>query len=182
MPAHQICEAFQLAGNASAELSKLYGIVKDRPAACRFGSLDLLNDAKFVLPVEAMTEAWRHAQRPVFRFLVDQPNPWQSSSRAHHAVDLLYVFGAFDLSFNPAAQQVTMEMQQKWIEFVNGRDPWQSDVYWTFGPHGESQSIDDLGFGSRRRKRHLDALKRCGSAELDAVTKALAAGRLSLLN
>ncbi|ETS82689.1 hypothetical protein PFICI_04565 [Pestalotiopsis fici W106-1] len=182
LSAPQIAEAFELAGSASADLSRLYGIVKDRPSACKYGALDFLNDARFVLPVEMMTETWQEAKCPVFRFLVDQPNPWQSSSRAHHAVDLLYVFGAFDLSFNPAAQAVSIEMQKKWIEFIQGQNPWQPGGYWTFGPHGESQSIDDKGFAARRRNRHLDALKSLGPEVIDPVYKALAAGRLSLLN
>lgn len=141
-----------------------------------------MSDVKFTLPVEAIAEKWRASQRPVFRFLVDQPNPWQSSSRAHHAVDLLYLFGGFDLSFEPAAQHVSLEMQKKWLQFVHGQDPWQTGGYWAFGPHGESKCIDEFGFNARRRKRHVDALIAVGADKVNAVFRALATGRLSLLN
>lgn len=154
----------------------------DRPVSCKLGALDFMSDVRFVLPVEIMAERWRHDERPVFRFLVDQTNPWQPSSRAHHAVDLLYLFGGFDLSFEPTARRVSLQLQQKWLQFVNGENPWQPGASWAFGPYGESKCIGEPELAARRRKRHLRALGNVSPDVIDAVYKALAAGRLSLLN
>ncbi|VUC27025.1 unnamed protein product [Clonostachys rosea] len=182
LPADTIWSIFELAGDKSEQLRDLYGITTDRPTQIRIGALDFLNDARFVFPVEKMVKDWKQANRPVFRFLVDQPNPWQISSRAHHGVDLLYLFGGFDLSFDPAAQHVSYSMQHKWIQFLNGDDPWSPEQYWAFGPVGLSKGIDHQEFKARRRDRHLALLREIGYDGYNSVFGNLAAGRISLLN
>lgn len=182
MSALAIADTFDLAGHASARLRRIYGIYPDNPIASRLGAQDLLNDLRFNLPVDTMAEQWKHAQRPVFRYLVDQPNPWQTSSRAHHAVDLLYLFAGFDLSFAPEAQQVSQSMQQKWIEFIVGERPWQPEKCWAFGPCGESKEIDLGELDARRRQRHLLTLRAAGLDKINAVARSLEVGRISLLN
>ncbi|CAH0003832.1 unnamed protein product [Clonostachys byssicola] len=182
LPADRIWSIFELAGDKSQQLRDAYGITADRPTQNRIGALDFLNDARFVLPVEKMVEEWRRANRPVFRFLVDQPNPWQTSSRAHHGVDLLYLFGGFDLSFDPAAQNISFSMHHKWIQFINGDNPWNPEQYWAFGPVGLSKAIDVQEFKARRRARHLALLREIGHDGFNPVFGNLAAGRISLLN
>ena len=93
LTADSICQSFDLAGENIAHLKALYGIVLSRPSSCKIGALDFVHDVRFTFATEQMVKQWQHEQRPVFRFLVDQPNPWQQSSRAHHAVDLLLLFG-----------------------------------------------------------------------------------------
>jgi hypothetical protein len=144
--------------------------------------LDFLNDVCFAQPVESIVEKWQRARRPVFRFLVDQPNPWQVSSRAHHTVDLLYVFGSFDLSFAPDAQLVSDAMQRSWVRFVCSQDPWPRDGYCAFGPFGETKVIGRAEFSARRRVRHFSALQELDSGNIKTIFNALAAKRLSLLN
>ena len=182
MSAPAIAEAFDLVGDSSAELRRIYGIYPDNPIASRLGAQDLLNDLRFNLPVDTIVEQWRHAQRPVFRFLVDEPNPWQASSRAHHAVDLLYLFAGFDLSFAPGAQRVSQSMQQKWIEFIAGERPWQPEKYWAFGPCGESKEIDQEGLEARRRQRHLVTLRSIGLDKINVAARSIEVGRIGLLN
>jgi hypothetical protein len=182
LPADTIWSIFELAGDKSEQLRDLYGITADRPTQNRTGALDFLNDARFVLPAERIVEEWRRAERPVFRFLVDQPNPWQTSSRAHHGVDLLYLFGGFDLSFDAAAQNISYSMQHKWIQFINGDKPWSLEQYWAFGPVGLSKAIDGQEFKARRRARHLALLREIGHDGFNPVFGNLAAGRISLLN
>jgi hypothetical protein len=182
MSAFSIFDMFGHESESSAQLRELYGIYYDRPVSSKLGALDFLNDMRFSLPAEAMVSEWCKAQRPVFRFLVDQPNPWQTSSRAHHGVDLLYLFGGYDLSFDQAAMKVSLSMQRKWIEFISGDNPWQPGGYWAFGPCGDSKSIDQIGFGARRRQRHLDVLRTLNTDYLNTIVKNLAIGRSSLFN
>lgn len=182
LSASYICEAFDLAGDAPSFLKAIYGIIPDRPVSCKLGALDFLNDARFSWPISEYLDERRADKRPSFRFLVDQPNPWQTSSRAHHGVDLLYIFGGFDFSFDEGAVNVSEMMQVKWIEFVNGEDPWGAEEAFAFGPLGNCQAVDAKGVATRRRERHLSVLRDIGYEKVNAVVVALAAGRSSLLN
>lgn len=121
----------------------------------------------------------RHAQQAVFGYLMDQPNPWQRSSRAHHGVDLIYLFNGFDFSFDQSAQRVAEVMQLKWIEFICGDDPWTPGESFAFGPFGESKGVD---VADRRRYRHLDVVIELGQDKADTIVRELATGRSSLLN
>ncbi|KAJ4326964.1 hypothetical protein N0V84_002577 [Fusarium piperis] len=177
-----ICDAFNSAGEAAPALKKQYGIVAGRPVSCKLGALDLLNDARFSLPINMFVDRCEQAKRPCFRFLVDQPNPWQSSSRAHHGVDLVYLFNRYDLSHNHPAQEIARSMQEKWIEFIRGKDPWKPGEAFAFGPFGESGLLSPRGLDARRRQQHVAALDGLGSQKVNAIVAKLAAGRASLLN
>lgn len=127
-------------------------------------------------------QQWQNAEKPVFRSLIDENNPWQPSHGAHHAVDLLLLFGGFDLSFAPAAQHTGKQMREKWIEFINGEDPWPSSETVAFGPHGVFVTLSEASLRSRRRIAHLDYLESTNNSILDQVFGSLAIGRISLLN
>ncbi|KGO55122.1 Carboxylesterase, type B [Penicillium expansum] len=177
-----IAAAFDNNTQWGTQIRKMYQIVGDRPTAAKLGALDLVNDVRYTLPVEVITDKLRAANKPVFRYVVDQSNPWQPSSRAHHAVDLLFLFDGVDLLFNPAASAVGQEMRQRWIRFVNGDGPWSADLRFAFGPLGECKEIDELQFAARRRVEHCKILKKAGNSAYMPIVFALTAGRISLLN
>lgn len=178
----RINDAFDLAGEYSSQLKSLYNIRTDRPASCRTGALDFINDHKFVLPVEKMTRQWRQAQKPVFRCLLDEENPWQPSNGAHHGIDLVFLFGGFDSDLPDRARRTGEHMRKAWIDFISQRDPWSSDSCAAFGPFGMYHSLDDVGLGSRRRMRQVASLDQEDMVGLDSVFVALATGNISLLN
>ncbi|EEU40127.1 uncharacterized protein NECHADRAFT_33545 [Fusarium vanettenii 77-13-4] len=177
-----ICDAFDSAGETALALKKQYGIVSDRPVSCKLGALDLLNDARFSLPIDIFVKRCQQAKKSWFRFLVDQPNPWQTSSRAHHGVDLLYLFNTYGLSHNEPAQQIARSMQEKWVSFVRGKDPWEPGGVFAFGPFGESQLLSPQGLNARRRQQHVAALAALGSQKVNEIVAKLATGKSSLLN
>lgn len=160
----------------------MYQVVADRPTAAKLGALDFVNDARYALPVELIAEKLEAASKHVYKYVVDQANPWQSSSRAHHAVDLLLLFDGVDLSFNPATQAVGQEMRQRWISFVSGKEPWSVDRRFAYGPLGECKEIDETQFAVRRRVEHCRVLKEAGIGAYLPILAALTAGRISLLN
>ncbi|CCF43393.1 lipase catalyse the reaction [Colletotrichum higginsianum] len=88
-----IVDAFSNAGHLQEALKRHYNIHPDRPSSCKIGALDFINDYKFLLPAEEIARLSRATGRPTYRYLVDEPNPWQPSNGAHHAVDLLFLFG-----------------------------------------------------------------------------------------
>jgi hypothetical protein len=177
-----ITEAFDAVGPAASSLKETYGIIPERLVSCKLGALDFLNDVRFGAPINKLLLQCQKTNTPVFRFLVDQPNPWQSSSRAHHGVDLIFLFGGYDLSHSRAAQTVSHTMQEKWIDFIAGGTPWQAGETYAFGPVGICHPIDDDGLAARRRQRHMASMVGISESGVNAVVARLAAGRSSLLN
>ena len=182
MTADAIADCFESHGEFGKKLARLYHINRSRPTSSKLGALDFINDARFALPVDEITERWRQNHDNVYRYVFDQANPWQASSRAHHAADLLYLFNGFDLSFNSLAARVADEFPKRWIEFACGESPWPSKVNFAFGPHGKCGVIDEEELASRRRANCFAYLKKIGLASYNPVFASLATGRGSLLN
>ncbi|KAI4720990.1 carboxylesterase [Aureobasidium sp. EXF-10727] len=182
MSAEQIIECFDKAGSSSNQLKELYHINKSRAPQCRHGALDFMNDMRFASPVPLMMEKYKNKAKPIYRYLFDQANPWQASSRAHHAVDLIYLFGGFDMTMNPSADELGMEMRRRFVCYINGDAPWTIHKTMAFGPLGESSEIDDRGVAARRRTRQMDEVKKLEASDVAAVFGGLAAGRISLHN
>ncbi|KAI9370700.1 Alpha/Beta hydrolase protein [Aspergillus egyptiacus] len=177
-----ITAAFEQDKIWGTKLRKLYHVVPDRPTASKLGALDLVNDARYALPVELIADKLSAAGKRVYKYVVDQANPWQASSRSHHAVDLLFLFGVVDLSFNPAAEAVGKEMRSRWIEFVAGGGPWSAERRFAYGPVGECKEISEVQFAARRRVEHLKVLKEAGIGVYLPIVFFLTAGKISLLN
>lgn len=177
-----IAAAFDSDKQWGTRLRKLYQVVADRPTAAKLGALDLVNDARYTLPVELVARKLQAANKRVYKYLVDQSNPWQPSSRSHHAVDLLFLFEGVDLSFNPSAQAIGKEMRHRWIKFVTGERPWSEGLRYAYGPLGECKEIDEAQFAARRRVEHCRVLQEAGIGCYMPIIASLTAGRISLLN
>lgn len=144
-----------------------------------------MNDYKFVLPLERIHDLWSaQKEKKVYRCLIDELNPWQPSSGAHHAIDLVLLFGGLDLGFAPAANETGKNMRQAWITFISGGEPWKSgrDSYYAFGPYGASKPVDKKELSSRRRMQQVWHLDKVEQDELDRLVGALVGGKISLLN
>ncbi|KAJ5674413.1 Carboxylesterase type B [Penicillium maclennaniae] len=174
--------AFESDKEWGSKLRKMYHVISDEPTAAKLGALDFVNDTRYTLPVEIVANKLAAANKRVYKYVIDQPNPWQQSSRSHHAVDLLFLFEGVDLSFNPAAQAVGKEMRQRWIRFVSGEAPWPAESRFAFGPFGECKEIDERQFAARRRVEPCKALGEAGTEVYLPILGALTAGRISLLN
>lgn len=182
MSADKIVECFDKAGASSAELKELYHINGARATQCKHGALDFINDMRFAAPVQTLAEIYRKSGKKVYTYLFDQANPWQPSSRAHHAVDLLYLFGGFDMSKNPSAEALGLEMRRRFILYVNGKAPWSADKAFAYGPIGECKEVGQEAVAARRRIRQIERLRGMQVSDLNAAFGSLAAGRISLHN
>ena len=182
MTADQIVDCFDAAGACASRLKKFYHINRSRPTQCKNGALDLINDARFALPAYDIAQRYSETNKPVYQFVFDQANPWQSSSRAHHANDLIHLFGGIDLAHNNGSEDVGHKMRQSWITFANGASPWASGKIYTFGPFGECRALSTDEYSRRRRVACCEYLREIGLAKVNAVFGLLAAGRISLLN
>ncbi|KAF7590640.1 hypothetical protein BBP40_002588 [Aspergillus hancockii] len=177
-----IAAAFDQDREWGTKLRKMYQVVADRPTACKMGALDLVNDIRYTLPIEVISRKLGAANKRVYRYVFDQANPWQQSSRAHHAVDLLFLFASIGLSFNHTAETVGQETRKRWIRFVNGNGPWSAERRFAFGPCGECREISEAQFAGRRRVNNLRLLEEAGMAAYMPIAAALTAGKISLLN
>ncbi|TXC02456.1 hypothetical protein FocTR4_00015573 [Fusarium oxysporum f. sp. cubense] len=179
-----IAKAFDASEQYGDELKKLYHIYPDRPSSCKNGALDFINDYKYLLPIQCLEKSFKDARKPVFRCLIDEANPWQPSSGAHHAIDLVLLFGGFDLSFSPSAERVGQAMREAWIKFISGEESWPkaTEKYYGFGPHGSLKTLEDWEVQSRRRIGLAEKLSEMESSFLDKTSRGLAAGKVSLLN
>ncbi|PWY68409.1 catalytic protein [Aspergillus heteromorphus CBS 117.55] len=177
-----IAAAFEQNEQWGPRLRKMYQVVADRPTASKLGALDLVHDARYTAPVEVVSDKLRAVGKRVYKYVVDQANPWQPSSRAHHAVDLLFLFDGIDLSFNPAAKTVGQEMRKRWIQFANGCSPWSEEQRFAYGPLGECREISESQVASRRRVGHVQALREAGPGVYMPIIFALTTGKISLLN
>ncbi|KAH8171318.1 carboxylesterase family protein [Sarocladium implicatum] len=165
-----------------SKLKDLYHIHPDRQTSCHYGALDLINDTRFALPALEISERWRKDGRNVYQCIIDEANPWQASSRAHHAVDLILLFGGIDTSFNAGAERTGRELRKAWLDFVYGESPWRSSAICAFGPRGRCGEIDEEEYGLRRRVHCFEYLRALGAHKCREISGKLAAGRVSLLN
>jgi hypothetical protein len=180
--AGEVMACFDTAGPYAARLKELYNVVDTRPTSCKHAALDFINDTRFALPVLYLRDLFRKAGRDVYTYVFDQTNPWQSSSRAHHAVDLIMLFGSLDFAHNPGASSVRNSIRNKWIEFCNGEAPWLVEKTYAFGPHGRCGNIENEEYVGRRRLRACALLREMGPGLYNPLFAQLAAGRISLLN
>ncbi|KAH6985176.1 Alpha/Beta hydrolase protein [Ilyonectria destructans] len=168
---------------SSSKLEELYHIHPDRPQSCRHGVLDIINDARFALPALEMTERWRKTDgKKIYQYIVDEANPWQASSRAHHAVDLIFLFGGIDLSFTPGAEAIGRKMREAWLTFIHGGSPWTQTSIQAFGPLGRCEEIDTTEYRVRRRMGCFEYLRTLRATKYREVSGRLGTGRVSLLN
>ncbi|KUJ13351.1 alpha/beta-hydrolase [Mollisia scopiformis] len=167
----------------SQALLQAYHISPTRLAASRAGALDFLTDARFAWPSRTIANARSADALKTFRYVFDQPSPFQASARAHHGVDLLYLFEAYSDTFLTEGQRILGNVvRDKWIAFANGEAPWNESNCFAFGPFGLSAEIDNSGLGERRRVKAWDVLEKTEPDELVRIFFSLAGGRISLLN
>ncbi|KAJ3463722.1 hypothetical protein MRS44_008508 [Fusarium solani] len=173
----EILEIIRACHQGSSKLEELYHIYPERPTASRLGVLDLINDTRFALPALEISNTWRKNNKRVYQYIIDEANPWQASSRAHHAVDLIFLFGGIDLSFNPGADRVGKEMRQGWLTFMYGGSPWSESSIQAFGPYGAVEELDMARYRARRRVHCFDYLRTMGAAQCRLLSGRLGAGR-----
>ncbi|KAF4547483.1 Carboxylesterase-like protein 12 [Elsinoe fawcettii] len=178
----EIDAAFTKAGATGEKLKKVYHIKKERASSARHGALDLINDVLWAMPTWNLAKLFKDQGKKTYVYLFDQTNPWQASARAHHAVDLIYLFEGFDLSSNPVGQALAKEQRQRYLNWVHGEEPWSADKTCAFGPHGKVSEIDEDEVNSRRRMAEIAEIRKLPFAEVLGVLPGLIAGRISLHN
>ena len=71
--------------------------------------------------------------------------------------------------------KVSVDIRQRWIQFLYGEDPWPENQVYAFGPAGECKVIGGQELANRRRVSKLETLDKIGwKACVPLVTRLLA--------
>ncbi|KAL7269069.1 hypothetical protein RUND412_008281 [Rhizina undulata] len=128
----------------SQSLLDVYNITPTDDIQARHGALNFLSDTVFGFHNGVIASQFRAKGKGASQYIVDQRNPWDPNLvGAHHTVDILFLFGGFELTgIDPDArrefEKVGNDMRQKWIEFANGIDPWDAERVYGFGSKGSA--------------------------------------------
>ncbi|KAK5953733.1 hypothetical protein OHC33_005002 [Knufia fluminis] len=176
LKAKDILKCFEIKENpeVGAQLAKVYGIdgLEEDHDTARREALHFLGDARFCAWPPAIRKNINAAgdNTKAYQYYYDEGNPFQDKhkSKAGHAVDLFGLFGGYDEEVNDETRRVGRMMRTKWIDFINGEEPWATNETYVFGPEGMTGAIDrDSGaavkdLNPRRRQAEIDAIQKAG--------------------
>ncbi|KAK5056227.1 hypothetical protein LTR84_012780 [Exophiala bonariae] len=171
----EILNAFKgLSGSDYTTLMSAYGLDATQAghAQCVTMATDFVNDARYALWTQEIWGQLQPVKKKVYLCHYDEVNPfgpWPTLgySVAHHAVDLLAAFGGYDAEVNDATRNAGRLLRGKWIDFINGDEPWTPDMVYCIGPDGKSGPVPAGEIGPRRRYANFEILKRIG---IDSLT------------
>ena len=192
MTATKILSCFETKVNgieAGQKLAKVYGIdgLQEDHETARTAAMHFLADARFCAWPHQIAKNVNAAGGKAYQYYYDEPNPFMPKDKAMagHAVDLLGTFGGYDEEVNDETRRVGRMLRTKWIDFVNGEEPWQTDEVFVFGPDGMTGAIDrdsnaavhDLN--ARRRQAEIAVIREVGFKVVQEVWHSLNAAARS---
>lgn len=136
----------QIEGMGAAGLCEAYGLQYDvSPTHLKQSLMKILGDIAFVTPVTEVTTSFTRMGLSVYRYVFDQPNPFQGVffGKSNHALDLPYLFGPASTFVGVDnmdwQQNIQDSLQRRWLLFAHGIQPWSSvsdGKFLIFGPRG----------------------------------------------
>lgn len=172
--AKRILQCFETKSDpeAGAKLAKIYGIdglVEDH-ATARREALHFLGDSRFCAWPPSITATVNGMGGKAYQYYYDEGNPFmpKDTAKAGHAADLFALFGGYDDEVSDEQRRVGRMMRTKWVDFINGDEPWGTNEIFVFGPEGMTGAIDrdssaavhDLN--PRRRQAQIAAIGEVG--------------------
>lgn len=174
---------------AGQKLAKVYGIdgLEQDDATARLQAVHFMGDSRFSAWNPIIAKEVNASGGKAYQYLYDQLNPFPPKEQAvaQHGIDLLGLFGGYDEIVDDETRRVGRMMRTKWIDFVNGEEPWQTNEVYLFGPNGMTGEIDrdssaavhDLN--PRRRQAQLAVIQEVGWKAVMEVCQALLASAAS---
>lgn len=179
----ELLHAFQsLSGPEYTALMKAYDFDATQAdhGECVTMAKKFVNDARYALWTQEIWDRLQPVKGKVYLCHYDEVNPfgpWPTLGYpvAHHAVDLLAAFGGYDAQVNDATREAGRLLRGRYIDFINGDEPWKSDTIYCIGPNGQNGTIPAAEAGlevpehrSRRRYATFEILKQIG---IDSLTR-----------
>lgn len=164
MTGSQLRKVFEAAAaGTGSKVADAYNITADNDSASRKGAVDFIGDARFNWPILDITQQLQKANVKVHRHIFDQVNPFaKKDAIAHHAVDLLAIFAAYDDVVGEEMQNVGKKLRANWITFAHGEEPWTARKAFGYGPDGKTGELSNEEASSRRREKQFAVLKEVG--------------------
>lgn len=177
MTAKRIAKCFETKINSpelGARLAKVYGLdgLEEDHKTARQQVLYFLADARFHAWPSHIRKNLATSETKMYEYYYDEPNPFakKAPKLAGHAVDLFGLFGGYDDTpeFSDESRRIGRMVRTKWIDFINGEEPWGSNETYVFGPNGMTGAIDrdspsavhDLN--PRRRQAEIAVIQEVG--------------------
>ncbi|KAH8800392.1 Alpha/Beta hydrolase protein [Xylogone sp. PMI_703] len=142
-------------------------------------TFQILNDLSFRRASEVEAQRLMKKGVSVYRYVFDQGSPFQSGAftgQAAHSLDLIYAFGNARIFSGEIGVEhpeweckIQRSMQEKWIAFANGEEPWKAQsehYYYAFGPQGFDGEIEKQEFQERRKTKRWEAFEALNREEL----------------
>lgn len=174
---------------ANAKLAETYlqnaTVIDKRLGAVKSAALEFIMDDHLAYPNFKMSNHLRNNGGHVYQYIFEEVNPFAAASkrgipRAHHAIDTLALFGAYEDDYpnHPSFknfQHVSKKFRQSWIDFASGEAPWDGDKVYSFGPDGQVGELRSGEYKKKRRTEHFKVLEEVGIEVYDAVWRRIAA-------
>lgn len=135
----------------------------------------VLADICFHYPAELFAKAHAESGGVVYRYLFDEQNPFESNDKgtANHSLEMAYLFGCpstfAGVENEEHEHNIQNSMQEKWIKFAYGEQPWRRSSVYRFGPQGEGKEIQQEELKSRRRVQAWVALQNLSLEEQSKI-------------
>lgn len=174
---------------AGQRLAKAYGLdlLDEDSATARLQALYFIGDARFSAWCSKIAKEVNTNGGKAYQFYYDQVNPFPPKEHrvAQHGIDLFGLFGGYDEVVDDETRRVGRMMRTKWIDFINGEEPWLANQVYLFGPEGMTGEVDresasavhDLN--TRRRVAQYAVIEEVGWQAVMEVWQALAASAAS---
>ncbi|KAL7272644.1 hypothetical protein RUND412_004533 [Rhizina undulata] len=171
-PPFDVILALSPLGAVAEEIKDAYNLHPGNSAAdLRQGLMNLINDVNFSGPTYLTAQQWRKGGKKVYRYLFDQANPWDPKRGAQHGVDMIYLFGNYDLEEKLAA--LARQFGDDVISYVTGGEPWSVDDIRAYGPEGEVGFLEPGEHKARRRLAAFEVFEKFGPWETARVNEAV---------
>lgn len=156
-----------------AEIAELYDIKAGSDV--KAGCLDLKTDATFnyfnhVLFRKMQEARAQGASARVYRLAVDEPNPHNPDQRAHHAVDVLYMFNSTE--FNERGDKLSRLFQSHFLRLAYGLEPWK-DTNFGLYRNGGYEQLPLSQLDSVRPVKRYEALSRLDWGQVSKLSNML---------
>lgn len=118
----------------------------------------MTGDAMFAIPAWLFAHRSRQSKTYAYHFDQQSTMPGDCNGLAHHAHDLMYLFGNWAQEPTPSQTNLMMSLQNAYVRFAYGEEPWeefQLNHRWKiWGPNdGESLESEEEGEAKRRYSR-----------------------------
>lgn len=142
------------------------------------GVLRFAGDGKFHLHTETFYREFLAENKNVYRYLFDARNPFVPKAGSHHGVELLYLFGGFEMG--ERQEKVGSEMRKAWVRFVVGEAVWEkgAEEKVLLFTDEEVRVVEKEEVGRRRNERGWKELEELGWEKVAPVVSEVVKGRI----